>query len=66
MNWANPEQYAEAKKIVEANGLDIKNPYIYEKVLKAQGYDVFMGDLNPWIKANAVEVEIDLTLGATA
>ena len=57
-NWANPEQYAEAKVILEKQKLDTKNIYLYEKVLKAKGYDTFMGDLKPWIAAQVVEIDL--------
>ena len=65
MNWASVEDYIEAKKIAEANNLDVKNPYDVEKVLKAQGFDVFMGDLKPWLTSSNKVVELDLELGAT-
>jgi len=57
-NWANPEQYAAAKVILEKQELDTKNIYLYEKVLKAMKFDTFMGDLKPWIAAQAVEVDL--------
>ena len=64
MNWANTEHYEKAVLIAEANELDVKNPYDVQKVLDAQGFDVFMGDLKPWLKSYNSEIEIDLTLGA--
>ena len=57
-NWANPEQYAEAKKVLEAQNLDVKNEYLYVQVLTAMGYDTFMGDIKNWIKASNVTVDV--------
>ena len=60
-NWANPEHYVAVRKLLEAENkkgatLDLKNPYIYEPILVNSGFDVFMGDLKPWVKAQDFDV----------
>jgi len=64
MNWAGPEQYEKVRVILEAKEMDQKNVYLYQKILKQSGYDTFMGDINPWIKAIGTDVsEIKIDLG---
>jgi len=57
-NWAGTEQYSEARAILVEQNLDVKNIYLYEKVLKAMGYDTFMGDIKPWIASQGVEIDL--------
>ena len=58
MNWAGTEQYKKARAVLVAQNLDVKNVYLMEKVLTAMGYDTFMGNLTPWIKAHDVEIDL--------
>lgn len=66
IDWATTEDYAEAKKILEEQKLDVKNEYLYVQVVEAMGKTAFMGDLKNWIKAQGVTVDLSKVTKKTA
>jgi hypothetical protein len=56
-NWATAKHYAQVKKHLEKQTLDVNNTGYYTEILGANGLTVFVTDLKDWLAVQNTAAE---------